>query len=88
MPPPLEARETFSFQTRWMPSRLSCTEFRKQEIGRPRFEFVGAQVSPDVFDWVQFRSVGRQVQEGYVVRDGESYRSVPSGPVEDEERMG
>ena len=51
-------------------------------------EFVGAQVSPDVLDGVQFRSVGRQVQEGYVVRDGESYRSVPASAVEDEERMG
>ena len=36
MPPPLEARATFSFQTFWMPSRLSPTAFRKQEIGRPR----------------------------------------------------
>ena len=36
MPPPLEASATFSFQTLWMPSRLSGTAFRKQEIGRPR----------------------------------------------------
>ena len=36
MPPPLEARATFSFQTLWMPSRLSGTAFRKQEIGSPR----------------------------------------------------
>ena len=37
MPPPFEARDTFSFQTRWMPSSESWTEFRKQEMGRPRF---------------------------------------------------
>jgi hypothetical protein len=36
MPPPLEARATFSFQTLWMPSSESPTAFRKQEIGRPR----------------------------------------------------
>ena len=36
MPPPLEASATFSFQTPWMPSRLSLTALRKQEIGRPR----------------------------------------------------
>ena len=36
MPPPLDARWTFSFQTPWMPPRLSGTAFRKQEIGRPR----------------------------------------------------
>ena len=36
MPPPFEARWTFSFHTLWMPSRLSGTALRKQEIGRPR----------------------------------------------------
>ncbi len=36
MPPPFEARATFSFHTLTMPSRLSGTAFRKQEIGRPR----------------------------------------------------
>ena len=41
MPPPLEASHTFSFQVSTMPSRLSSTELRKQEIGRPR---VGAAI--------------------------------------------
>ncbi len=36
MPPPLAASHTFSFQVPTMPSRLSETELRKQEIGRPR----------------------------------------------------
>ena len=36
MPPPFEARATFSFHTDWMPSRLSATALRKQLIGRPR----------------------------------------------------
>ena len=36
MPPPFEARATFSFQTFWMPSRLSPTALRNQEMGRPR----------------------------------------------------
>ena len=36
MPPPLEASQTFSFQTSTMFSSESETEFRKQEIGRPR----------------------------------------------------
>ena len=36
MPPPLAASHTFSFQAPTMPSRLSPTAFRKQEIGRPR----------------------------------------------------
>ena len=36
MPPPFEASHTFSVQVLTMPSRLSSTAFRKQEIGRPR----------------------------------------------------
>ena len=36
MPPPRDASQTFSFQVATMPSRLSGTEFRKHEIGRPR----------------------------------------------------
>jgi hypothetical protein len=36
MPPPFAASQTFSFQVPTMPSRLSDTELRKQEIGRPR----------------------------------------------------
>jgi hypothetical protein len=32
----LAASQTFSFQVPTMPSRLSETEFRKHEIGRPR----------------------------------------------------
>ena len=36
MPPPLAASQTFSFQVPTMPSRLSETELRKQDIGRPR----------------------------------------------------
>ena len=36
MPPPLEASQTFSVQVSTIPSRLSSTAFRKQEIGKPR----------------------------------------------------
>ena len=36
MPPPLAASQTFWFQVPTMPSSESPTEFRKQEIGRPR----------------------------------------------------
>ena len=36
MPPPFDASHTFSVQVLTMPSRLSSTAFRKQEIGRPR----------------------------------------------------
>ena len=44
MPPPFEASHTFSVQVLTMPSRLSSTAFRKQEIGRPR---CGAAVRQD-----------------------------------------
>ena len=37
MPPPFDASQTFSVQVPTMPSRLSSTAFRKQEIGRPRW---------------------------------------------------
>ncbi len=36
MPPPFDASHTFSVQVPTMPSRLSSTALRKQEIGRPR----------------------------------------------------
>ena len=36
----------------------------------------------------RFRAVGRQGQQGEVVRDGECPGPVPAGTVEDEERMG
>ena len=36
MPPPFEASQTFSFQMSTMPSSVSGTAFRKQEIGSPR----------------------------------------------------
>ncbi len=37
MPPPLEASQTFSFQSPTMPSRLSDASLRKQETGSPRW---------------------------------------------------
>ncbi len=36
MPPPLAARNTFSFQVPTMLSSKSPTALRKQQIGRPR----------------------------------------------------
>lgn len=51
-------------------------------------EPVGAEAGPDVLDRVEFRGIGRQVQERDVVGDGERPGRVPSGPVKDEDRMG
>ena len=50
-------------------------------------EFVAAQVFPDVFDRVEFRGVGRQGNEGDVVRHGEAVGAVIAGPVEDQGGM-
>ena len=47
MPPPLDASNTFSFQVVTMPSKLSLTVFKKQEIGSPRlappFDKIGVE---------------------------------------------
>ena len=54
MPPPFEASHTFSVQVSTMPSRLSSTEFRKHEMGRPRsvppFERIGVAGMNQSFD--------------------------------------
>ena len=54
MPPPFEASHTFSVQVLTMPSRLSSTAFRKQEIGRPRavppFDRIGVAGRNHSFD--------------------------------------
>jgi len=47
-------------------------------------EFVGTQVFPDVLDWIEFGGIGRQADEGDVVRDGERAGGVIAGAVNDE----
>src|SRR5713101_6381951 len=47
-------------------------------------EFVGAQILPDVFDWIEFAGAGRQADDGEVVGDGERIGDVIVGAVEDE----
>ena len=49
---------------------------------------VGAQAGPDVFHRVQLRAVGRQGQPGEIVGQVEGRRTVPSGTVGDQHRMG
>src|SRR5207253_9965024 len=50
-------------------------------------ELVLAQIFPDVFDRVEFRRIGRQVNQGDVVRDHEFARDMPSGSVQKKSRV-
>ncbi len=47
-------------------------------------EFVAAQIFPDIFDWVEFGRVGRQGDEGDVVRDRKVFGDVIASTIEDE----
>ena len=47
-------------------------------------EFVAAQIFPDVFDRIEFRSVGWQAHEGDVFGDRKRGSNMIAGAVEDE----
>ena len=47
-------------------------------------EFVAAQLFPDVFDRIEFRSVSWQTHEGDVFGDRERGSNVKAGAIEDE----
>src|SRR5260370_41302709 len=47
-------------------------------------EFVAAQIFPDVFNRIEFRSVGRQTHKGDVFGDRERGSNVIAGAIEDE----
>jgi hypothetical protein len=51
-------------------------------------EFVATQIFPDVFDRVEFGSVGRQADEGDVFGNGKVFGEVITGAVEDEYGVG
>jgi hypothetical protein len=48
-------------------------------------EFVAPQIFPDVFDWIEFRSVGRQTHKGDVFGNGERCGDVIAGAIEDKD---
>ena len=50
-------------------------------------EFVAAQIFPDVFDRIEFRSVGWQTHKGDVFRDRERGGNMIAGAIEDESGM-
>lgn len=50
-------------------------------------EFVAAQIFPDIFDGIEFGSIGRQVQKSDVMGYAESARPMIAGTVEDEDGM-
>jgi hypothetical protein len=47
-------------------------------------EFVAAQIFPDVFDRIEFWSVGWQTDKGYVFGDRERGSNMIAGAIEDE----
>ena len=50
-------------------------------------EFVGPQVGPDIFHWIEFRRIGRKFQECDIFRHFERFGLMPSRAIHNQQRM-